>query len=81
VGDIMKWQLYRKLLKGWDLVFECNSGDACKTFAKNRNRSEYRMNLGLLFLIKDPVGNNWKKSVNTESWRMKWVDAESGDDL
>lgn len=66
----------------WTL-YECNgirhyagsgkSGDSCKTMAKRRNRSEFQHNLGKEFVIVDPSGNDWMRSVNTGSWRMKWV--------
>lgn len=72
------WTLFEKQDGKWVLVDEKKSGDACKTEAMRRNRTESRSNLGKEFLIVNPVGNNWMKSVNTGSWRMKWVYAESG---
>lgn len=75
----MSWTLYKKTDQGWVLIYEGPSGDHCKTVAKETNRSEFSSNLRGKFLIRNPVGNNWMKSVDTGSWRMKWVYAEPGE--
>lgn len=75
------WMLYEKCANGEYIDIGCGpTGDNCKTKAKrvlkNRPQSE--------FLIRDPSGREWMKSVNTGSWRMKWVWAQisflSGED-
>ena len=73
------WTLYEKVNGEWVLVYTGPTGDRCKSVALNMNRSECSMNLGKQFLIRNPVGNNWMKSADTDSWRMKWVYAESGE--
>lgn len=73
------WTLYESIGGEWVLAYEGPTGDRCKSVAKASNRTESNSNLGRRFLIRNPVGNNWMKSVNTGSWRMKWVYAESGE--
>lgn len=73
------WMLYEKCKDGDNIVYidvGCKpSGDACKALAKKISRREFNGRTEAEFLIRDPAGNDWMKSVNTGSWRMKWVNA------
>lgn len=67
------WSLYENSASaGWLCVGVFPTGDRCKTVAKECNRNSFRYDLGKEFLIKDPSGNPWMKSVKNSGWRMKW---------
>jgi hypothetical protein len=67
------WELYTKWDDHYWHSFRGPSGDSCKARARSLNRNESNSNLGKEFLIRDPSGKDWMKSVNTGSWRIKWV--------
>ena len=71
------WTLHKILDDGkLQEIYQGPTGDRCKAAAKDFNRSEFSSNLRGKFLIRDPKGRNWMKSVDTGSWRMKWVYVE-----
>jgi hypothetical protein len=68
------WMLYEGCENGEYIDIACGpSGNNCKTKArlvfKNRPQAE--------FLIRDPEGHDWMKSVVKGSRRMKWVRAST----
>ena len=65
------WMLYEKCGDEYIDVGCGPSGDRCKAIAKKITKSR-RAEL----LIRDPGGRDWMKSVDTGSWRMKWVYVE-----
>jgi hypothetical protein len=72
------WDLYEKY-KG-KCYHACRgvSGDSCKRAAK---RAAEGCRPSTEWLIRDPSGKDWMKSVPSGSWRMKWeyVKGESHD--
>jgi hypothetical protein len=68
------WTLHKILDDGKLLeIYQGPTGDRCKAAAKDFNRSEFSSNLRGKFLIRDSGDRDWMKSVDTGSWRMKWV--------
>ena len=75
------WGLFEKVNGNWMQVYAGPSGDRCKTVAKQSNRSDVQANKGKQFVIRDPSGNPWMKSVDVGSWSMKWVYVKPGEVL
>jgi hypothetical protein len=71
------WELYEKMAGNWFKVCKAPTGDRCKTVAKQIAVSVMRPGRTSVpsyreFLVRDPYGRDWMKTVNTESWRINW---------